>query len=60
MRIFGCSCAGMISLRASSDRALMIVVGCNLFEWGTFLRRIDNFLSDLVLIKPTLSDCSMR
>ena len=26
----------------------MIVVGCNLFEWGTFLRRIDNFLMDLV------------
>jgi uroporphyrinogen decarboxylase len=26
----------------------MIVVGCNLFEWGTFVRRIDNFLMDLV------------
>jgi uroporphyrinogen decarboxylase len=38
-----------LNLRANSDRALMIVVGCNLFEWGTFLRRIDNFLSDLVL-----------
>lgn len=38
-----------LALRTSSDRALMIVVGCNLFEWGTFLRRIDNFLSDLVL-----------
>ncbi len=36
-------------LRANSDRAIMIVVGCNLFEWGTFLRRIDNFLMDLVL-----------
>jgi uroporphyrinogen decarboxylase len=36
-------------LRASTDRALMIVCGCNLFEWGTFLRRIDNFLMDLVL-----------
>ncbi len=36
-----------IALRASTDRALMIVVGCNLFEWGTFLRRIDNFLMDL-------------
>jgi uroporphyrinogen decarboxylase len=35
-------------LRASSDRALMVVCGCNLFEWGTFLRRIDNFLMDLV------------
>lgn len=37
-----------IRLRESSDRALMIVVGCNLFEWGTFLRRIDNFLMDLI------------
>jgi uroporphyrinogen decarboxylase len=25
----------------------MVVVGCNLFEWGTFLRRMDNFLMDL-------------
>ena len=24
----------------------MITCGCNLFEWGTFLRRIDNFLMD--------------
>jgi uroporphyrinogen decarboxylase len=24
------------------------VCGCNLFEWGTFLRRIDNFLTDLI------------
>lgn len=38
-----------IVLRNSSDHALIIVVGCNLFEWGTFLRRIDNFLMDLVL-----------
>ena len=37
-----------IELRQHSSRALMIVVGCNLFEWGTFLRRIDNFLMDLV------------
>lgn len=37
-----------LALRASTDRALMIVVGCNLFEWGTFLRRIDNFLMDLL------------
>jgi len=36
-----------IALRDSSDRALMIVCGCNLFEWGTFLRRIDNFLMDI-------------
>ena len=37
-----------LALRASTDRALMIVCGCNLFEWGTFLRRLDNFLADLV------------
>jgi len=39
--------ARTIALRATTDRALMVVVGCNLFEWGTFLRRIDNFLMDL-------------
>ena len=38
-----------LALRAGSDRALVIVAGCNLFEWGTFLRRIDNFLMDLAL-----------
>ncbi|NJN99361.1 MAG: methyltransferase, partial [Anaerolineales bacterium] len=36
-------------LRQNTDKALMIVAGCNLFEWGTFLRRIDNFLMDLLL-----------
>ena len=36
-----------LAQRASSDRALMIVCGCNLFEWGTFLRRMDNFLMDI-------------
>ncbi len=41
--------AQTIELRESTDRALMVVVGCNLFEWGTFLRRIDNFLMDLVV-----------
>jgi uroporphyrinogen decarboxylase len=35
-------------LRQHSDRALVVVAGCNLFEWGTFLRRMDNFLVDLV------------
>jgi uroporphyrinogen decarboxylase len=37
-----------IALRQSSDRALVVSVGCALFEWGTFLRRIDNFLIDLL------------
>jgi len=35
------------ALRQSTDRALLIGAGCNLFEWGTFLRRMDNFLMDL-------------
>ncbi|GKX29309.1 methyltransferase [Vallitalea longa] len=35
-----------IELRNSTDKAIMIVCGCNLLEWGTFLRRIDNFLMD--------------
>lgn len=38
-----------LEARANTDRALLIGVGCNLFEWGTFLRRIDNFLMDLFL-----------
>ena len=37
-----------LALRAKSDRALVVVAGCNLFEWGTFLRRMDLFLMDLV------------
>ena len=36
-----------IYLREHTDKALMIVCGCNLFEWGTFLRRMDNFLMDI-------------
>lgn len=37
-----------IHLRNTTDKALLIVCGCNLFEWGTFLRRMDNFLMDLM------------
>ena len=36
-----------IALRQSTDRAILIACGCNLFEWGTFLRRLDNFLMDI-------------
>jgi len=36
-----------IKLREKSDRAILITCGCNLFEWGTFLRRMDNFLMDI-------------
>ena len=42
-------------LRESTDKALMIVCGCNLFEWGTFLRRMDNFLMDLYLDKANVA-----
>lgn len=38
-----------INLRETTDKALMVVVGCNLFEWGTFIRRMDNFMMDLYL-----------
>jgi uroporphyrinogen decarboxylase len=37
-----------ISLRGTTGKALLVVCGCNLFEWGTFLRRMDNFLMDLM------------
>jgi uroporphyrinogen decarboxylase len=38
-----------LDLKAHTDKALLLGVGCNLFEWGTFLRRMDNFLTDLFL-----------
>jgi len=37
-----------LKLRQTTDKALLVVCGCNLFEWGTFLRRMDNFLMDLL------------
>jgi len=40
--------ANALHLRETTDKALMIVCGCNLFEWGTFLRRMDNFIMDLL------------
>jgi uroporphyrinogen decarboxylase len=39
--------ANALRLRATSDRIIVLSAGCNLFEWGTFLRRLDNFLMDL-------------
>ena len=39
----------IIEERSKTDKALLIGVGCNLFEWGTFLRRIDNFMMDLYM-----------
>lgn len=37
-----------IKLRENTECALMINCGCNLFEWGTFLRQMDRFLMDLL------------
>ncbi len=34
-------------LRETSDRAIMIAFGANLFEWASYLRRMDNYLMDL-------------
>ena len=42
---------GTLLLRETTDKALMIVFGGNLFEWGTFIRRMDNFLMDLYIDK---------
>ncbi len=39
-------------LYETTDRALMLGFGGNLFEWLTFLRRIDNALMDLVIDRP--------
>lgn len=38
-----------LKMRQETDKAILVGVGCNLFEWGTFLRRMDNFLMDLFL-----------
>ncbi|MGE5361770.1 MAG: uroporphyrinogen decarboxylase family protein [Bacteroidales bacterium] len=38
-----------LALAGSTGRARLMGVGCNLFEWGTFIRRLDNFLADLLL-----------
>ena len=45
-----------LHLHETTDKALMIGCGCNLFEWGTFLRRLDNFLVDL-LADPYHVEC---
>lgn len=38
-----------IELKQQTDKALLLGIGCNLFEWGTYMRRMDNFFMDLVL-----------
>jgi len=46
---------GALELREKTDKALMVVAGSNLFEWGTFLRRMDNFLMDLYIDKENVA-----
>ena len=41
--------AKALSLRQSTDRAILISAGCNTFEWGTYIRRLENFLMDLYI-----------
>lgn len=36
-----------LQLREETEYAFVVNAGCNLFEWGTFLRRMDNFLMDI-------------
>jgi uroporphyrinogen decarboxylase len=45
-----------IELKGKTDKALLLGVGCNLFEWGTFLRKMDNFLMDLYLDPPKVHE----
>ncbi len=37
-----------IDLKNKTDKALLLGIGCNLFEWGAFMRRMDNFFIDLL------------
>ncbi len=37
-----------IDLKKQTDKALLLGIGCNLFEWGSFIRRMDNFMIDLL------------
>ncbi len=45
-----------LKLRESTNKALMITCGCNLFERGTFLRKLDNFLMDLLTEPGAVED----
>lgn len=45
-----------IELRNSTDRAISVVCGCNLLEWGMFLRRMDNFLMDCYIDQKNVEE----
>lgn len=46
---------GLEQLRKDSDQAIMLSIGHNLFEQGTFLRGIDNFLVDIYTDKQSVA-----
>ena len=37
-----------IDLKNKTDKALLLGIGCNLFEWGAFIRKLEMFLMDLL------------
>jgi len=43
-----------LKLRETTDKAIAITCGCNLMEWGMFLRRMDNFLMDCYVDKKNV------
>jgi len=43
-----------IDLKQKTDKALLLGIGSNLFEWGTMVRRMDNFLMDLLADPPSV------
>jgi uroporphyrinogen decarboxylase len=52
-----------VELRADCDRAIVICCGCNLFDWGASLRRMDNFLADIAADRQrveALLDCLLE
>ena len=44
-------CDGVKEIHETNDYAVMLLVGCNLFEVGTFLRGMQNFFIDTVVDK---------
>jgi uroporphyrinogen decarboxylase len=46
----------LLSLKKSSNKALVMSGGVKLLELGFFIRRMDNFLMDLMMDQPKLSE----
>lgn len=50
-RQFEIFCKGIKEIHENTDYAIMLLVGCNLFEIGTFLRGMENFFIDIASSK---------